>query len=61
MPTGVFEITDIPADKVETVIADFNLDDPPPAIAKTDQGGGVLWTITATYPGPGRQKKKFDG
>lgn len=60
MPSGVFEITDIPDDKVETVISNFRLDDPPPQIKKTPQGGG-LWTVTATYPGPGKQRKGFDG
>ena len=59
MPSGVFTITDIPEDKVETVIADFNLDSPK-QIDKTKQSNG-LWTVKATFNGPGQQTKKFPG
>lgn len=60
MPSGVFEITDIPENKVETVIANFQLEDPPPQIKKTKQADG-RWTVTATFPGPGKQTKNFTG
>ena len=58
MPSGVFEITDIPPGKVDTVIANFLLDDPPPKTSKTRQADG-RFTVTATYPGEGKQKKRF--
>jgi hypothetical protein len=60
MPSGVFEITDIPAAKVNMVISEFNLDDPAPTIVTTDQGGG-LFTVTATYPDPGKKNTKTFG
>lgn len=60
MPTGVFTITDIPEDKVATVVADYQLENPPPTITKSRQPNG-LWTVTATFPGSGGQTKKFDG
>jgi hypothetical protein len=60
MPSGVFEITDIPDDKVATVIANYQLEDPPPDIKKTKQSNGQ-WTVTATFPGPGKEKKVFNG
>ena len=60
MPTGVFQITDIPEDKVETVIADFQLESPPPQVERTQQSNG-LWTVTATFPGPGSEAKRFTG
>jgi hypothetical protein len=60
MPSGVFEITDIPAEKVATVIANYQLEDPPPQIEKSQQPNG-RWTVTATFSGPGKQKKAFDG
>ena len=58
MPSGVFEITDIPADKVDTVIADFNLENPRPQIKKAQQSSG-RWTFTATFPGPGEKRVRF--
>ena len=58
MPSGVFEITDIPEDRLATVVADFLLDSPPPEIRTTKQQGG-RWTVVATFPGPGKHKKTF--
>lgn len=58
MPTGVFTITDIPEADVATVIADFGLENPPPVTTTTKQPNG-LFTVTATFPGAGAQKKKF--
>lgn len=60
MPSGVFKITDIPDNRVDTVIADYQLDDPPPKIEKTKQPNG-LWTVTATYAGTGGETKGFSG
>ncbi len=59
MPTGVYKITDIPEDKVATVVANFEADVPTPAIAKSKQTNG-LWTVKATFPGAGETEKKFD-
>ena len=58
-PSGVFEITDVPDNKVDTVIANFQLDDPE-KIVKTKQPDG-RWTVTATFPGPGKKKTVFPG
>ena len=48
MPCGVFVVTDIPTDKVGSVIAGFRLDSPTD-VTKTQQPNG-LWTVTATFP-----------
>jgi len=62
-PSGVFEITDIPEDKVETVIANFvELEDPPPPKIDKEKQPNGLWTVAATYSdGPEKQKKSFSG
>ena len=59
MPTGKYTITDIPADKVDTVIARFRLDNPQD-VSKAEQQGG-LWTVTAEFGGEGTSVKSFDG
>lgn len=59
MPTGVWKITDIPKDKVATVVANFKADVPTPTIAELIQTNG-LWTVKATFPGDGETEKKFD-
>jgi hypothetical protein len=58
VPTGVFEITDIPENRVDMVIREFQLDNPQ-KIETKPQGGG-LFTVVATFPGPGKQKKTFE-
>ena len=59
MPSGVFKVTDIPEDKVATVEADYQLDNPD-KIEKNLQPNG-LWTVTATFPGEGKSEKGFSG
>jgi hypothetical protein len=59
MPSGVFKVTDIPDDKVETVIALYRLDNPD-KIDKEKQPNN-LWTVTATFPGDGGETKTFSG
>jgi hypothetical protein len=60
MPSGVFEITDIPEDQVATVIANFQLDSPT-KIEKKKQSNGK-WTVTATFPGTApKSTKSFSG
>lgn len=59
MPSGVFKVTDIPDDKVETVIALYKLDNPD-KIDKEKQPNN-LWTVTATFPGPGQTAERFKG
>jgi len=48
MPTGIQKSTDVPPDKVDEVIANYNLDGPVD-IKKEEQPDGN-WTITATFP-----------
>lgn len=57
MPIGVFRITDIPADKVDGVVAKYQVD-APLKIERVDQGGG-LWTVIATFPGKGDSVESF--
>ena len=59
MPSGVFKIINIPADKVSTVIADYELDSPD-KIEKFEQPDG-LWTVIATFSGEGEEEKDFGG
>jgi hypothetical protein len=59
MPSGVFKVTDIPDNKVETVIALYRLDNPE-KIEKKRQPDG-RWTVTATFPGSGVETKTFSG
>ncbi len=59
MPSGVWKITDIPADKVDMVVADFQLESPD-TVEKTEQPNGK-WTVVATYPGEGEDEKVFNG
>ena len=57
MPSGVWKITDIPADGVDEVVANFQLDGPD-SVEKTEQPNGK-WTVVATYPGEGEDEKVF--
>ena len=57
MPTGVFRITDIPADQVERVIANYQLD-APENIQRIEQPNGK-WTIIATFSGEGESEEGF--
>jgi len=57
MPSGVFRITDIPEAKVAEVVALYQLDNPT-KIEKVAQGNG-LWTVIATFPGPGGETRNF--
>ncbi len=59
MPSGVFKITDIPEDKVETVIADYQLQNPD-SIEKFEQPDGK-WTVVATFSGEGESEEVFSG
>ena len=59
MPTGVFQVTDIPADKVEDVIGFYEAEEPAPEIRTTKQPNGRS-TVTATFPGPGTKTERFD-
>ncbi len=59
MPSGVWKITDIPADKVDEVVANFQLQSPD-NVEKTEQPNGK-WTVVATYPGEGEDVKVFNG
>ena len=59
MPSGIFKITDIPKDKVATVVANYQLDGPL-NIEEIEQPGD-LWTVKATFEGPGEQEEKFSG
>ncbi len=58
MPSGVFKITDIPKDKVATVVADYEMEGA--KIEKIKQPNG-LWTVKATFPGQGESEKVFNG
>ena len=57
MPTGVYKTTDIPPDKVDDVVAGYNLDDPQ-KVKKVKQGNGK-WTVIATWPGEGETTEKY--
>ena len=57
MPSGVFEITEIPADKVQEVKNIYGLDNPTKIETKKQDDG--LWTVIATFPGNGREIRKF--
>lgn len=59
MPSGVFSIIDIPADKVATVVAMYQLDQPE-KIEKLQQPNG-LWTVKATFSGDGESQEVFSG
>lgn len=58
MPSGVFTITDIPADKVDMVVADYEMEGA--QTERIDQGNG-LWTVKATFPGDGEHTQTFPG
>ena len=50
MPHGIYTETDIPANKVDMVIATLNLEDVPPTkIQKIEQPNGN-YTVVATWP-----------
>jgi hypothetical protein len=57
MPHGVFKIIDIPENKVATVVADFELQNPE-KIEKFKQPNR-LWTVKATFPGQGESEEAF--
>jgi hypothetical protein len=48
MPCGVWKTTDIPADRVDAVVAGYQLDGPV-SVTKAKQADGK-WTVTATFP-----------
>ncbi len=48
MPTGIQETTDVPENKVDQVVAGYQLDNPI-KIEKIKQPNGK-WTIRATFP-----------
>lgn len=58
MPNGIFKITDIPENKVETVMEDFRMENPI-SVEKTHQPDGK-WTVTATFPGEGQSEEVFN-
>jgi hypothetical protein len=47
MPSGTFQVIDIPDDRLATVVADYELDSPS-RIEKIRQSNG-LWTVRATF------------
>jgi hypothetical protein len=47
MPCGVWTIKDVPANQLDNVVGNFNLD-APIKIEKTQQADGN-WTVTATF------------
>ncbi len=49
MPNGRFEVNDIPQDEVDTVVANYQLEDPV-SVEKIEQENG-LWTVVAVFPG----------
>lgn len=50
MPHGIYTETDVPSDKVDAVVATFNLEDPPPtSVVKIKQPNGN-YTVIATWP-----------
>lgn len=57
MPSGVYKITDIPEDKVATVVANFEVDSPE-NFEKIEQENG-LWTVIATFSGTGESEETF--
>ena len=59
MPSGILKVTDIPKDKVPSVVADFEADIPTPTIFEIDQGEGLFWTVVATYPGFGKKVRCY--
>ncbi len=48
MPCGVWKTTDVPKNRVDLVVAGYNLD-APTSVTKTEQADGN-WTVTATFP-----------
>jgi hypothetical protein len=48
-PCGVWRETKVPADKVDEVIAAFNLEDPNPTIKTIDNHDGTF-DVVATFP-----------
>jgi len=48
-PCGVFKVTNIPADQVGTVMAEYLLDLSRDKVTKEEVAPGS-WTVTATYP-----------
>ena len=58
MPSGVFKITDIPEDKVEIVVADYQMENPV-NIERIAQPNG-MWTVIATFPDEGAMEKRFE-
>lgn len=59
MPSGVFTITDIPEDKVATIVTDYQLEHPE-KIEKLKQSNG-LWTVRAIFSGDGESQEVFSG
>ncbi len=59
MPSGVFKITDIPEANVAGVEAMYEWQHPT-KVEKEKQPNG-LWTVIATFPGPGSKTEKFSG
>lgn len=59
MPSGVWKITDIPADKVDMVAADYEMEGANP-VEKTEQPNGK-WTVVATFPGEGETVQVHSG
>jgi hypothetical protein len=47
MPCGVWTIKDVPANQLDNVVGNFNLD-APIKVEKTKQADGN-WTVTATF------------
>jgi hypothetical protein len=50
MPHGIYTETDIPANKVDAVIAALNLEDPPPTTIQKIQQPNGKYTVIATWP-----------
>jgi hypothetical protein len=50
MPHGIYTETDIPANKVDAVIATLNLEDPPPTSTQKILQPNGKYTVIATWP-----------